>query len=37
VQAALIRPGSARRRTVVPPLLDAWTGYQALRAAQQRR
>jgi subtilisin family serine protease len=36
VRAALIRSAPARR-TVVPPLLDAWAAYRALRAAQQRR
>lgn len=32
VRAALIRWEPGRRRTVVPPLLDAWAGYRALRA-----
>jgi subtilisin family serine protease len=36
VRAALVRSAPARR-TVVPPLLDAWAAYRALRAAQQRR
>lgn len=37
VRAALSRSGPARRRTVVPPLLDARAAYRALRAAQHRR
>lgn len=37
VHAALTRSAPARRRTVVPPLLDARAGYRVLRAAQQRR
>jgi subtilisin family serine protease len=37
VRAALTRSAPARRRTVVPPLLDAWSGYRVLRASQQRR
>lgn len=37
VRAALTASGPPRRRTVVPPLLDASAGYRALRAAQQRR
>lgn len=37
VRAALTRSSPARRRTVVPPLLDAWAGYRVLRASQQRR
>ncbi|MDQ3881219.1 MAG: S8 family serine peptidase, partial [Chloroflexota bacterium] len=37
VRAALTGFAPARRRTVVPPLLDAWAGYRALLATQQRR
>jgi subtilisin family serine protease len=37
VRAALTRSAPARRRTVVPPLLDAWAGYRALRVSQPRR
>jgi subtilisin family serine protease len=37
VRAALTRSGSGRRRTVVPPQLDAWSAYHTLRAAQPRR
>lgn len=37
VRTALTRSVPARRRTVVPPLLDAWAGYLALRTSQQRR
>jgi subtilisin family serine protease len=37
VRAALLRSGRGRRRTVVPPLLDAGAAYQALRETQHRR
>jgi subtilisin family serine protease len=37
VRAALHGSGPPRRRTVIPPLMDAWGGYRALRAAQRRR
>ncbi|AUY54634.1 hypothetical protein EH183_31930 [Streptomyces sp. CB01881] len=30
VRAAVLRTGSGRRRTVVPPLLDAWAAYTEL-------
>jgi subtilisin family serine protease len=31
VKAAITRAHAPRRRTVVPPLLDAWAAYQAMR------
>ncbi|MEA2181451.1 MAG: hypothetical protein QOF69_636 [Solirubrobacteraceae bacterium] len=37
VRGALTHSGPSRRRTVVPPLLDARAAYQTLRAAQRRR
>ncbi|MGW4892040.1 S8 family serine peptidase [Kitasatospora sp. NPDC004240] len=33
VRSAVLRTGSGRRRTVVPPLLDAWAAYGALHRA----
>ncbi|MFC5661515.1 S8 family serine peptidase [Kitasatospora misakiensis] len=33
VRSAVLRTGTGRRRTVVPPLLDAWAAYGALRRA----
>jgi subtilisin family serine protease len=32
VKGAIARAHAPRRRTVVPPLLDAWAGYQAMRS-----
>ncbi|MFB7614067.1 S8 family serine peptidase [Kitasatospora sp. NPDC056181] len=37
VRAAVLRTGSGRRRTVVPPLLDAWAAYTELLRAPDRR
>jgi subtilisin family serine protease len=36
IKLAITQP-SARRNTVVPPLLDAWMSYQSLRTASARR
>jgi subtilisin family serine protease len=37
IRFAVSQGGTARRATVVPPLLDAWTAYQALSAAREER
>ncbi|MFI6584351.1 S8/S53 family peptidase [Embleya sp. NPDC050493] len=37
VRAAVLRGGSASRRTVVPPLLDAWAAYTFLCAVRGHR
>ncbi|MFD5436474.1 S8 family serine peptidase [Kitasatospora sp. NPDC127067] len=37
VRLAVTRAGSSLRRTVVPPLLDAWAAYTTLLAAHRRR
>jgi len=36
VRLALTRSAASRRRTVVPPLLDAWTAYRELSRAHSR-
>ena len=37
VKLAVTQPYSGRRKTVVPPLLDAWMSYQSLPTATARR
>ena len=37
VRAAVTQANGSRRATVVPPLLDAWTAYEALKTASPRR
>jgi subtilisin family serine protease len=37
IKRAILRGGGAPRRTVVPPLLDAWAAYQALVASSGRK
>jgi subtilisin family serine protease len=37
VKLAVMRSGQQRRRSVVPPLLDAWAAYQALASTHRGR
>jgi subtilisin family serine protease len=37
VRLALTQPTKARRRTIIPPLLDAWAAYRALSTRHSRR
>ena len=37
VKIAVTQPYVSRRNTVVPPLLDAWAGYQLMATTQARR
>jgi subtilisin family serine protease len=37
IMVAVTRAHAKRRHTVVPPLLDAWAAYQALRAGHRER
>jgi subtilisin family serine protease len=37
IKLAITQPYAARRNTVVPPLLNAWTSYQSLLATNARR
>lgn len=37
IKLAITQPYSARRNTVVPPLLDAWMSYQSLLTTNARR
>lgn len=36
VKLAIARPGGQRRRSIVPPLLDAWAAYEALASTHGR-
>ena len=35
IKLAITQPGSGRRNTVTPPLLDAWKSYQSLRTERR--
>jgi subtilisin family serine protease len=37
IKMAVIQAGNARRGTIAPPLLDAWTAYQSLASAHTGR
>ena len=37
IKRAITQPGPAARKTIVPPLLNAWAAYQAMALGHSRR